>query len=277
MIESIAGKGLGIVATERISKGEKVFEETPLLRGKTQDLRQRLNVAEAVANLSNTKRKRFRALFNSFPEEEDLGIIRTNCYALGTDSVYCGVFRKLSRVNHSCTPNCERWWDSHRDAETLYALRDIDVGEELTVWYTSDVARMTRSERQEMLRRGWRFDCQCECCQLTGPAQTLSDKRRTKIKEIDDEVAFNVSRGMIILLKMALEYAEEEGLRGTAKTRICYDGFQVALGLKNLAEAKKFIKMCHDEYLLATGPTSEETQKMRRYMENPTSHVMWNS
>ena len=118
VIESIAGKGLGIVATERISKGEKVFEETPLLRGKTQDLRQRLNVAEAVANLSNTKRKRFRALFNSFPEEEDLGIIRTNCYALGTDSVYCGVFRKLSRVNHSCTPNCERWWDSHRDAET---------------------------------------------------------------------------------------------------------------------------------------------------------------
>ena len=119
----------------------------------------------------------------------------------------------------------------------------------LTVWYISDVARMIRAERQELLRKVWRFDCCCECCMFTGSQKNLSDKRRAKIKEIDDSVLLcERSNEMVKTLKMAVEYADAEGIRGTGKTRICYDGFQIALGARNLGEAKKFIKMCLIEF-----------------------------
>lgn len=124
--------------------------------------------------LSNTKRKKFGKLYNAFPEQNQVGIVETNSYGLGCNSDLCGVFDRISRINHSFRPNAERWWDSERGVETVYAIRDIAVDEEITVAYTS-VSGKNQEERKTILYRGWRFECSCGCCILTGSAREMSD------------------------------------------------------------------------------------------------------
>ena len=161
----IDGKGMGVIATMPISAGTKILEEPPLATGRT-DLRQPSYVRDHVAHLPDEERQTLGSLYNAFSEEDDIGLFRTNSYGLGCNSSWEGTFETLSRVNHSCRPNSERCWDSDRQVGTLYSLRDIQVGEELTVSYI-DVAEMTRDERQSDLKRRWRFDCICECCSVT--------------------------------------------------------------------------------------------------------------
>lgn len=126
------GKGLGVVATRLLEPGEKIMAEIPILRGTTDDLKQQSYMNSVLAQLSNTKRKKFQKLYNAFPEQDDVGIVRTNSFALGCNTDLAGVFDKLSRLNHSCRPNSERWWDPEQDVETLYALRRIEANEEIT-------------------------------------------------------------------------------------------------------------------------------------------------
>src|ERR1700736_4753531 len=116
---------MGVVATMPISAGTKILEETPLLRGKSKDLRQPSYLEAQISQLPNEERQALRGLYNAFPEFNDYGVICTNSYGLGPDSPFSGVFEQLSRVNHGCRPNSERCWDADREVETLYALRDI--------------------------------------------------------------------------------------------------------------------------------------------------------
>jgi hypothetical protein len=263
-----------MVATRDLAAGEKIMEETPLLQAETRDLGSDSTLAVLLSQLSNTKLKKFRKLYNAFPERSDVGIVKTNCYGLGCNSSLTGVFEKLSRVNHSCRPNAERWWDPERGVETVYAIRGIAVNEEITVAYTA-VAGKTQAARKSLLKRTWSFDCDCECCSLTGSARDLSDKRRQFIGEVDEMVGNHPARKMIPKAKEALECCEKEELFGATMARVCYDGYQLALEIRNLREAQEFINGAHQQYLLGTGPLSENTKKMARYVEAPRSHPAW--
>lgn len=258
-----------------ISAGTKILEETPLVKGRMVDLRQPSYVCDHVAHLSDKERQALRSLYNAFPEENDIGLFRTNSYGLGNSS-WEGTFEKLSRVNHSCRPNSERCWDSDRQVETLYALRDIQVGEELTVSYI-DVAEMTRDERQSELKQRWRFDCICECCSITEVvAQNTSDQRRRFIGRFHQELSSYPARAMYVLATMAYEYAEEEDLRGSPAAGISLYGYRMALRLRNVEDAEKWIARYHSEYLLGTGPSSRWTKEALELMKKPTDHVEWN-
>jgi len=102
-----------------ISAGTKIWEETPLAKGRTVDLRQPSYVRDHVAHLSDEERPMLRSPYNAFPEENDIGLFRTNSYGLGRNSSWEGTFEKFSRVNHSCRPNSERCWDSDRQVGIL--------------------------------------------------------------------------------------------------------------------------------------------------------------
>lgn len=41
----------------------------------------------------------------------------------------------VSRLNHACRPNSDYVFDSDTLTQTVFAARDIDAGEELTVTY----------------------------------------------------------------------------------------------------------------------------------------------
>jgi hypothetical protein len=277
-VSNIDGKGFGLRATRKIILGEEVLAERPLLALPTEADRSRWE--SAIDSLPDALKDQFWRLFNAYPELRAYGIVKTNCFSLGGGAEEIqmnGLFLILSRLNHSCLPNCERWWQPARQVETLYALREIQVGEELTIHYADICARM--SDRQACFQRVWRFDCKCEICQLEGNAQITSDVRRQSIRRI------HLSAGVIShnaqltrsvsQVKVAVRYLQEEGIRGSLMARVGYDGYQIALLANDLNQARVYINLAYNEYLLGAGPTSSDTLKMNHYLENPTSHRNW--
>ncbi|KAK5170458.1 uncharacterized protein LTR77_005046 [Saxophila tyrrhenica] len=75
------------------------------------------------------------------------------------------LFPTIARINHSCVPNCHPHYNLLSGAEVLYTLRDIEVGEELSISYfdmTSPFA--TRQARA----KSWGFTCSCTACGRQG-------------------------------------------------------------------------------------------------------------
>jgi SET domain-containing protein len=72
------------------------------------------------------------------------------------------VFEVLSRINHSCSPNAQYSWNEKEGKRRLYAVRDIQKGEEVTIDYVGvDVLQKDRKIHLEQL---YGFMCMCELC-----------------------------------------------------------------------------------------------------------------
>ncbi|KFO25464.1 SET and MYND domain-containing protein 3 [Fukomys damarensis] len=72
-----------------------------------------------------------------------------------------GLYPSMSLLNHSCDPNCSIVFTGPH--LLLRAVRDIEVGEELTICYLDIL--MTSEERRKQLRDQYCFDCDCFRCQ----------------------------------------------------------------------------------------------------------------
>lgn len=90
------------------------------------------------------------------------------------------VFLDGSRINHDCSPSCSRWLDSATKQLTVYALKDIKAGDEITVAYIESPGLLAEE-------RAWRLSdrydirrCACAMCRdraVTDPLHSeLSEK-----------------------------------------------------------------------------------------------------
>lgn len=84
-------------------------------------------------------------------------------------------------VCHSCSPNALYRWDIHTFSLTLYSVRDIAAGDQITIAYTDVLS--PRAERTKRLRAAYKFACRCTSCRLLGKDGTQSDKRREFLRE----------------------------------------------------------------------------------------------
>ena len=150
-VDAVPHKGLGLVAARVIECGEKIVSELPLLLFgsglNTRDIGGLNRVfADAVDGLSPTSRAAYLDLANppSLMELPYLGRRMTNAFKLweelyGGPSVFGesgGVFRDISRANHSCTPNAHFDFATTNDFEgSLYAVLPIRRGEEICISY----------------------------------------------------------------------------------------------------------------------------------------------
>ncbi|KAL8280530.1 hypothetical protein RQP46_007178 [Phenoliferia psychrophenolica] len=98
---------------------------------------------------------------------------------------YWAVFPSLSRVNHSCTPNCVITFDSTTQKGTLRTVRDVAPEGEFAISYLP--IHEPRSVRQRSLRTYWGFRCTCYSCSLpeAGPLSEASDQRRYRISNCE--------------------------------------------------------------------------------------------
>ncbi|XP_043860494.1 histone-lysine N-methyltransferase SMYD3 isoform X1 [Dromiciops gliroides] len=71
-----------------------------------------------------------------------------------------GLYPSMSLLNHSCDPNCAIVFEGPR--LFLRAVRNIQLGEELTICYLDVLA--PSAERQKQLREQYCFDCDCPLC-----------------------------------------------------------------------------------------------------------------
>ena len=88
-------------------------------------------------------------------------------YALGANYVECSLelFDAIGACNHSCEPNAAISRVSDDNEVTLYSLREIGAGEEITVCYGKPMIQwLPVRMRQKILKRDWGFTCMCRRC-----------------------------------------------------------------------------------------------------------------
>jgi hypothetical protein len=64
-------------------------------------------------------------------------VLSTNAFSLSPDDPKspAGLFLNTSRLNHSCVPNADPFYDDKSGYKSVFANRDVDVGEEITISY----------------------------------------------------------------------------------------------------------------------------------------------
>jgi hypothetical protein len=97
------------------------------------------------------------------------------------------VFTHICRLNHSCNPNLHCSWNAALGRQTVYALCDIESGQELTVSYLPTLER-PRETRRAALRRLFGFTCECPACSLSGDALAASERRRARLERLEEEM-----------------------------------------------------------------------------------------
>lgn len=182
--QAAPGKGWGAYATKPIRKGDVIMEELPIFLTKTLTVAtaeenitmacQRMSLAEK--HLAGLARDNGGAMFDS-----PVPFFLQNSFNVGDTMV--GFYLVQSRFNHSCRPNSAVPHAEGPDDILIkrFALKDIEVGEEITFCYQPGFGNKTRLERHQLLS----FECLCECCTLDAASQQLSDLRRTFMKALD--------------------------------------------------------------------------------------------
>lgn len=193
-VQDIPNKGKGIVAARPIRRGEFLFSEPPLFTLSPSPANSM--ILGALAKCTREQQRQYFSLANSYRMKllPALAIFETNFLLLGKSTLYAdrkqketaGIFLLASRFNSSCTPNVSKSWDELRNEMVFRTLRDVAEGEELCFNYCDVLA--TKGERRSVLSAEFGFDCICDACRLEGELALESDKRRSAISRLFEEV-----------------------------------------------------------------------------------------
>lgn len=122
-----------------------------------------------------------------------------------------GVFEKLSRVNHDCSPNSIYTWDHERHEMVLTALRPISEEEEITIMYESFITSVFEKKhvsRQAMEFRYF-FTCACKTCSSFNFDNPLIDKMKHLYSQTSD---LKTIKDTELLIKALRNYLTRLGL-----------------------------------------------------------------
>lgn len=88
------------------------------------------------------------------------------------------LFQLQSVCNHSCVPNAEVAFLHNSSRLSLVALRDIPMGEEISISYLDPCSlERSRHSRQKFLKENYLFECSCEkCVQQVGDPDVTSEE-----------------------------------------------------------------------------------------------------
>jgi hypothetical protein len=179
----------------------------------------------------------------------------------------------------SCGPNAAHKWDLKSFSSSLYALRSIRAGEEITMMYTDITA--SREVRRKKLRRLYGFDCECSYCDLPDDqAVVYSDISRAKLRDWGHtnpgylKWSTDLCRADDVVIKShqeALALIEQEGIHGLQ----CLYMEEITLSYALLGDevqfrdwAQKLLNLCtHQDPILAAD--------LRKWLENPKSMKKW--
>ncbi|KAK6436857.1 hypothetical protein LTR95_006950 [Oleoguttula sp. CCFEE 5521] len=197
----VIGKGHGLVASQSIKRGTCIIEEFPIVAVQPVASEQKLNMPleRQIMALSSEALKVIDELYHD-PLKVDhrlldksrlyairMAVFRTNSVSMGEIGQYgTGLFPLCSRLNHSCNAKVHHSFNIATGKETVYAVRQINKGEELVTSYIPTAWR-TKKQRAELLQQGWDFLCTCKVC--VGPNAAKSEKRRERMLEIDQALA----------------------------------------------------------------------------------------
>lgn len=278
-VQTVPGKGKGLLARFNIARGTRILCENPLFT--TPHLspidQMESNIATKLKSLSNTQQRQFLLLHNHFPGKHPFsGVVKTNALPCGPNSVIGGIYPIICLINHSCLPNAHNSWNSDTKCETIHAIRYINAGEEITISYDKGGPS---DFRRTHLKNAFGFDCNCSICSLPLPELQNSDARRLQIQHLDDAIGdpnrvMNRPDDCLADCHSLLQVLEEEYHSGAGASiaRLYYDAFQICITHGDQARASVFAGRGHKSRVICEGEDSPETRKVKNLMENPAGH-----
>lgn len=283
-LKEVPGKGNGLVATRKILQGTRILCEEPVIQiPRRYDQLSRKNlqryVREQVNALTDQKREAFLALHNIYPYknpvEQYIGIIRTNALPIEDGDTRAGIFLKASRINHACDNNAQKNWNENIKRHTIHALRDINEGEEITVYYLA--AHNNREARQEALRAKFNFSCSCHLCSLSASQSRKNDEILAEIDRLDRLVGQRGLDGMLSSPLRTLGYLDREiqlydimGADDPGLSRVYWDATQVAIVHGDLARGRIFAERAVRGWRISSGGDSQEVIQYGAWVRKPS-------
>ncbi|KAF2817588.1 SET domain-containing protein [Mytilinidion resinicola] len=270
-LQSIPGQGKGLVASRAITPGTLLISEAPLFA--IPSAASERDLATHLRTLPKESQRAFLSLHNSRAGagEPLSNIVRTNAYPLGPGSDLGGIFPLIARINHSCRPNAQHAWNGNEGEETVYAVREIKEGEQLSLSYHEGGPS---SERRKALKEFFGFDCTCEMCGMLKDQIDISDERLRRAKTLDKAIgdARRVRMTPDAALKDCRELLriyEEERVADLRVPRLYYDAFQICAMHSDKARAKVFAERSREARVMCEGEKSEEAEIMAALVKDP--------
>ncbi|KAI0382385.1 SET domain-containing protein [Hypomontagnella monticulosa] len=276
-VTEVPGKGIGVVATRKIKKGETILVRSPTMMGQTaayigmEKGTREVLYDIAIGKLPSKGRELFMGQMGKDVHEK----INTNCFQLYVDGAnesgsHLGCYPEISRFNHDCRPNVH--YRINDITHTSVAARDIAPGEELSISYIE--LMLPREERLERLRK-WGFECSCSHCTMSDEKAAESDARLKRIEELETALEnFNETIVTADTGAQVAELYEQEKLDiylGQVYTR-------AALNYALFGEeekARKYAKAAVEAVERESGPDAGDARAMRILAENPKAHWTW--
>jgi hypothetical protein len=160
-------KGRYMFTTKFIDAGDHVMTEKPIYIGETHTEIARKMVGDDrfrhIHPVLPLKKSKKTGRYNKLTMKHATNVVDLNCWGY-TDhedggKKMTGVYLHMSMPNHSCTPNCAF------SGNSLYAIKDIEPYEELTVTYVDykKLGNLTSEQRGKKMTT-WFEQCQCAAC-----------------------------------------------------------------------------------------------------------------
>jgi len=195
-VRDLGDKGRGLVTNRRISVGQVILEEKPmmLVNFKSQQCKPYREVLSQFKKLSREQKSSYLELSyqGRGGANKIMAIFTSNCVFVedkNSEDDWRGIFCRFSMTNHSCAPNCVINYDSDKNMK-LVASRNIHKGEEVVVNYLDPCRRrkvLLRFERMRLLKNLWNFSCCCKICTLTGQQLARNEEMKRNINNLESK------------------------------------------------------------------------------------------
>lgn len=285
-LQEVPGKGRGLVATRKISKGTRILSEEPIIRVPEAALASQTlleSIHEQVDALTLDQRRAFLSLHNIYVDDaasQYLGIIRTNALPFGDNVEEGGIFLDACLLNHACDNNAQKSWNENIKRHTVHALRDIEKGEEITIYYLGVLN--SRKTRRETLERKFAFTCSCRLCSLPLDQSQESDRRLNEIVKLDGLISRDGLTGIVSTPLHTLRYIDlqirlynEHGPDDVGLPRAFFDAAQIAIANGDLARARVFAERAVLGWIVLSGDDSPNVLQYRALSQDPSKHELY--
>ncbi|OQV03011.1 SET domain-containing protein [Cladophialophora immunda] len=278
----IPGKGVGMLATRALQRGDLITAYTPYLLAHMENV---LSTSErerflriAVDQLPAASRDVYLSLAKIYGEPSVVvqDVVKANAFEMQVGGqMHLAVFPEASRMNHACGPNAQYYLSPTLLTHFVHAVRPIAQGEEVTISYAPPLR--LHADRQQYLQSTFHFACTCARCTHTA-ARPLEDADKATEDMIALQWALSQwtanSTASVKKAEMLVALYRQEGLDAFlddayGHAALTYNAAGSARG------AKKYAKLAAEAARLKYGPDAEAAREWDRIVKDPTVHSSW--
>ncbi|KAI8623900.1 heterokaryon incompatibility protein-domain-containing protein [Xylariaceae sp. FL1651] len=285
-LQDLPGRGKGLVASKKISKGTRILSEEAIVTVSESvgSKRLRKSICKQVEALSENQRRDFLSMHNIHPyrntAEQYLGIFRTNSLPAEAVDNKGAIFLEACRINHACDNNAQKNWNEKIKRHTVHALRDINEGEEITITYIGPLKN--RKARQKVLQEKFDFTCLCHLCSLPPEQSQESDRRLEEIHRLDGIIDQLGIEGVSVFPLRTLRYFDrqvslyiEHGREDVGLAQTFVNAAQLAIANSDLARGRVFAERAASVWKMTLGGDSKQAIKHGALAQDPSNYELF--